>query len=443
MGIIAKVGTALQQLFGAIAEEAAVESQVIVRKRKFTGLSLIRTFVLGFLQNPEASDEDLAQMAITCGVDVTPQAIEQRHTPRLVAFLEGAFRRAVKVVVASDKALAEILERFSVVTILDSSSITVPDSLKDQFPGCGGSYGRGQAALKLQTELDLRSGALSHIEIEAGRSPDSATTRQQAERPAGSLRITDLGYFAVPVFAALMSAGAHFLSRLQFGTGVLLHNGELVEDLLRWLSQQQGPFVDVSILLGKTERLPCRLLAWRLPPEQANRRRQKLIRESRSKYGKEPSAARLAWCDWTILVTSVPEDMMSPEEAVVLYRARWQVELLFKRWKSQDKVAVLSGSTDVRQMVRVWARLLAALVQHWLVVSSAWGDPKRSLSKVCEAVRKFAGRVAAALDCITSLEEVIAEFCRTVAKTCKRDKRRKAGTFELLNDVSLLDFSLT
>jgi hypothetical protein len=443
MGIVAKIGGALQHLFGSIADEVGAATGIIVRQRKFSALSLARTFVLGFLQNPEASDEDLAQVAMTCGVEVTPQAIEQRHTSKLVAFFEQLFRRAVNVAVGSDKALAEILERFTSVTILDSTSITVPDSLKDRFPGCGGTYGRGQAGFKLQTELDLRSGALSHIEIEAGNSPDSATTRQQVERPAGSLRITDLGFFCVAVFSALMNAGAHFLSRLQFRTGVLLRNREKVDDLLCWLSRQKGPFVDVPILLGITEQLPCRLLAWRLPPEQANRRRQKLKRESQSKYGKQPGAARLAWCDWTILVTSVPPDMLSPEEAVILYRARWQVELLFKRWKSQDKVAVLSGSTEARQMVRVWVRLLAALVQHWLVIASAWGDPTRSLSKVCEAVRKFVGRIAAALDHRSALEEVIAEFCRTVAKTCKRNKRTKAGTFELLNDVSLLDFSLT
>jgi hypothetical protein len=119
-----------------------------------------------------------------------------------------------------------------------------------------------------------------------------------------------LGFFCVAVFSALMSAGAHFLSRLQFRTGVLLRNREKVDDLLRWLSRQKGPFVDVPILLGITEQLPCRLLAWRLPAEQANRRRQKLKRESQSKYGKQPGAARLAWCDWTILVTSVPLDML-------------------------------------------------------------------------------------------------------------------------------------
>jgi hypothetical protein len=442
MGIIAEVGAALQQLFGKIAEEAAQSSGVIVRKRKFTGLSLARTFVLGFLRNPKASDEELAQIAVQCGAEVTPQAIDQRHTPKLVEFLKQLFCGATKVVVGSDKALAPILERFTNVTVLDSSTITLPDSMQEEYAGCGGSYGGGAAAMKLQAELDLRSGAVSHVEIEPGRSPDGATSRQHARRGKGSLRITDLGYFNLTVFAEMTKQGEYFLSRLQFGTSVLLSEGDGIE-LLDWLAKQPGPFVDQPILLGKVQRLTCRLIAWRVPEEQANRRRQKLRRESLSKYGKEPSAERLAWCTWTILVTNVPLEKMTPEEAVVLYRARWQVELLFKRWKSQDLVAVLTGSTVARQMVGVWSRLLAALVQHWLVIGSAWGDPTKSLSKVCEAIRSFVGRLATGLDQLSELERVLADLGAAVAKTCRRNKRSKTGTFELLNDVSLLDFCLT
>ena len=441
MGILAKVGGALQRLFGEIAQTAAEESGVIQRTRKFSPVSLARTFVLGFLQNPRASDEKLAQMAVQCGAAVTPQAIEQRHTPRLVDFLERLFRGATKLVVGSDQALAAILERFTSVTVIDSSTITLPDEMQEQFRGCGGSYGGGAAAMKLQTELDLRSGALAHVEIEPGRSPDSATSRQDVRRGKGSLRITDLGYFSAPVFAAMTAAGEYFLSRLQFRTQVL-HDG-LAVDVLAWLAKQAGPFVDVSVLLGKVQRLPCRLIAWRLPQEQANRRRQKLRQEMMDKKGHEPSAERLAWCDWTILVTNVPEDMLTPKEAAVLYRARWQVELLFKRWKSQGLVAELSGSTVVRQMVRVWSRLVAAVVQHWLTVGSVWGDPTKSLHKVYEAVRGFVGRLAAALDCSTELKRLFTDMSQTFAKTCRRDKRSKAGTFELLNDVGLLDFCLT
>jgi len=442
MGIIARVGIALQELFGNIAEAAAKTSGVIVRKRKFNAMSLARTFVLGYLRNPKASDEDLAQIAVQCGVEVTPQAIDQRHTSKMVKFLEALFRGATKVVVGSQKALAPILERFSSVTVLDSSAIGLPDSQQQEFPGCGGSYGGGAATMKLQTELDLRSGALSHIEIEAGRSPDGASGRQDVRRGPGSLRITDLGYFSLNVFAAMTAVNEYFLSRLQFPTSVALLTGEGL-DLLKWLSKQPGPFIDQFVRLGKDKQFSCRLIAWRLPEDQADRRRRKLRKEMLHKYGKEPTAQRLAWCDWTILVTNVPIEMMTPKEAAILYRARWQVELLFKRWKSQDLVAVLKGSTDDRQMVGVWGRLLAAVVQHWLVVGSAWGDPTKSLSKVCEAVRAFVGRLAAALDRLPELERVLGDLCAVVAKTCRRNKRSKPGTFELLNNVELLDFCLT
>jgi hypothetical protein len=440
--IIAKVGAALQQVFGGIAELAGEVSGVIRRRRKFTALSLAKTFVLAFLQNPEASDEELAQMATQCGAAVTPQAIDQRHTPALVKFLEALFRGAAKVVVGSDQVLAPILERFTSVTVLDSSTITLPEEMKDDFAGCGGSYGSGAAAMKLQTELDLRSGALSHVEIEPGRSPDGASSRQDARRGKGSLRIADLGYFNVAVFAAMASMGEYFLSRLQFGTAVGLPDAPAVE-LLSWLAGQGRGFVDRQIWLAKGHGLPCRLIAWRLPVEQANRRRQKLRQETLRKRGQEPIAERLAWCDWTILVTNVPAEMLTPTEAAILYRARWQVELLFKRWKSQDLVAVLSGSTAVRQMVRVWSRLIAALLQQWLLVASAWGDPTKSWSKVREAIRKFVGRITAALNQRSELERVLTDLRRTVEKTCRRNKRTKPGTFELLNDAQLLDFRLT
>jgi hypothetical protein len=440
--IIAKVGGALQQVFGEIAALASQASGVIQRQRKFDAHSLLKTFVLGFLQNPIACDEELAQMAAQCGADVTPQAIEQRHTPALVAFLESVFRESVKLVIGSDQALAPILQRFASVVLLDSSTFSLPDEMQKQFRGCGGSYGSGAAAMKLQTEFDLRSGALVHVQIEAGRSPDGATSRQQARRGEGSLRISDLGYFNVAVFAEMTAAKEYFLSRLQFGTAVLTPDGQCVE-LLSWLAKQPGPFVDQPILLGKVQRLPCRLIAWRLPVAQASERRRKLRLETMRKRGQEPSAERLAWCDWTILVTNVPLHMLTPPEAVVFYRARWQIELLFKRWKSQDLAAVLSGSTPVRQMVRVWSRLIGAVIQHWLLLASAWGDPTKSWSKVCEAIRPFVGRIAAGLPRWPELKRTLTDLCQAVAKTCSRNQRAKPGTFELLNDVHRLDFRLT
>ena len=97
----------------------------------------------------------------------------------------------------------------------------------------------------------------------------------------------------------------------------------------------------------------------------------------------------------------------------------------------------------MRQMVRVWSRLLAVLVQHWLLIATAWGDPTKSLSKVCKAITTFASRLVVALSRSVELNQVLVELGAVVAKTCRRDKRSKPGTFELLNDVDLLGYRLT
>jgi hypothetical protein len=96
-------------------------------------------------------------------------------------------------------------------------------------------------------------------------------------------------------------------------------------------------------------------------------------------------------------------------------------------------VAELSGSSAIRQVVRIWARLLAAVVQHWLLLPQVWGDPTKSLSKACEAVRAFASRLASALRNEATLAAVLNDLGHVLLKTCRRNPRSKPGTFELLN----------
>jgi len=64
-------------------------------------------------------------------------------------------------------------------------------------------------------------------------------------------------------------------------------------------------------------------------------------------------------------------------------------------------------------------------------------------SKASEAIRAFAGRLAASLKNELGLEQVIADLCEVLKKTCQRNNRSKPGTFEMLNDSWLSDFCLT
>jgi Transposase DDE domain len=442
VGIVTRVASSLQALFGAMAEDVARHSPVILRHRKFTTATLAKAFIFGFLSHPRASDEQLAQTAGLFGVHLTTQAVEQRFTSRLAAFLEALFRAASGRVIHAQEALAPILERFPAVYLLDSTSESLPDAQRDRFPGCGGSHGGGQAAMKLQTLWEIRGGALQAVQIEPGRACDYKTSLQAAPLPPGSLRIADLGYFDTAVLQRMTFVGVYSLSRLQYGTTVFSPEGGPLP-LLAWPAQQGGPFVDRPALVGTERKVACRILAWRLPEEQANRRRQKLVTETRSKDGRTPSQERLACCDWTILVTNVPAELLSPKEAAVLYRARWQIERLFKRWKSLGLIDELAGSTVARQMVRVWSRLLAVMVQHWVMLSTAWGAARCSLDKVWKAIRSRALLLARALDDPTRLEYELEQLRDTLATTAKQNKHKKPGTFELLNDPEQLDYALT
>jgi hypothetical protein len=422
-----------------LADAVAAEVPVVRRLRKFSPATLARTVILGVLAKPHASAKDLARTAERCGVLVTPQAVAQRFTDTLVTFLEALFRQAICHRVQADRTLAPLVDRFPAVHLLDSTSITLPAELADRFPGCGGSFGGGQAAMKFQVQLDLRHGGLDAVAIEPGKACDQRTPLQTAPRPAGGLRITDLGYFDIEVFQELQERGDFWISRLAFGTEILTPAGEPIARIDDLFAPGQR-VVDRPIRLGKHAKLPCRIVAWRVPPEVANRRRQKLLATARDKGNPPPSRERLAWCDWTIFVTNVPREMLSPEEIAVLYRARWQIELMFKRWKSLGRIADLTGTSVTEKLVRLWSRLLAMVVQHWLLLACAWGDLRSSLYQSSVTIREYTNDLIRVLDHREGLIQELRRIAQVIQKVARRDKRKLPGTFELLNDPSLLGY---
>jgi len=443
MSILTKVSNALKTAFLKNAEEINLQANVVKRRRKFTPTSLAMTFILAILKDPDASCENIAGMAVASGIEVSAQAVEQRYSPELVTFFKLLFQSMTQIAVASDKALAPILERFSEVVLIDSSTISLPDSEAENHRGCGGSHGGGKAALKLQTELDLRSGRLRCVQIESGRSPDGASDRQHVEQTPGSLRISDLGYFDISVLREIDESNAYFLTRVQHS--VKIHVDGVKHDLVPWLISREEGVVDCRIELGSSERFGCRLIAFRVPEEIANRRRQKHKAHILSKTGRQPTAASLAACDWEYLVTNLDKEQLGVEEVIVLYRARWQIELLFKRWKSHGLIAQMNGRNDVVKMAKFWIRLCAVLIQHWLTISVCW-SPRDflSLDKVARLIRDFVREIATGILKTRGLISILKRFCKTAQATCKLNRRRKKpGTLSLLRNPEILDYVLT
>lgn len=437
MEIITRTAGALQGLFTTKAEEIGKACRLIKRKREFTAVSLLSTFVLGFLHHARPKWEELALIARQLGANVTPQAVEQRITPELRDSLQRLWQEAVQCILTAEARTLPLLKKFTQVLIGDSSTIGLADALADQFPGCGGSHGSGRAAIKLQVIWDCLAGGLRML-WEIGKQNDSTSSVMQETPPAGSLSIKDLGYFSLERFRAWQEAGAHWISRGI--SDLLLWSEEEFHDLHDWLNLQPAGPVDRWVEVGKT-RLRCRLVALRAPQEVADRRRQKAY-DKAAKKGRKPSARHLANCDWTVFLTSCADDLLTWKEVVVLYRLRWQIELLFKLWKSHNLLDEHRSAEPVRQMAEFYAKLTAVIVQHWLILTTVWQDERVSLTKAARLIRDHLPQLIPAITVIEDLIATLRRWRDTLHHLAQIGKRKAdPSNPQLLISANLLTFS--
>jgi hypothetical protein len=109
------------------------------------------------------------------------------------------------------------------------------------------------------------------------------------------------------------------------------------------------------------ERLRCRVCVIRKNDESAARAR-RILRAENSKKNGTPSQLALLACDFIVLITTLPPDTFSLERVLELYRLRWQVELVFKRFKSIARIGALPKYTDSSAEAWLYGKMFAALL---------------------------------------------------------------------------------
>lgn len=431
MSTIPQVAHALSVLLNSTADSAARRSGFVRRRSKLSGARFVQSLVFGWLKNPQASLEELTQTTAALGVGITPQGLDQRFGPKAAAALEQVLQEAVTRVVSAQPVAIPLLERFSSVALLDSSTVALPEVLAHVWSGTGSRTGQGKAALKFQVRLDLCTGALSGPLLQDGRRHDRTSPLQNDPLPPGSLRLADLGYFSLGVLGDLDRQGVFHLSRLQAQTLVFDRSGEAL-DLPRVLRAHAERPADLAVCIGNKHRLPVRLLAAPVDPSVAKERRRKLKLDARRRC-QPVSKKRLALAGWTILATNAPPELLSLEEALVLARARWQIELLFKLWKQHGQIDTWRTRKPWRALCELYAKLLAMLVQHWLLVVTCWSYPDRSLVKGAQTVRGYALMLATAMGGSVRLTLAIELVANTISAGCRMNRRRrKPNTYQLL-----------
>jgi hypothetical protein len=310
------------------------------------------------LHHPSATRQQLHQSLLQTGQELSAQGFEARFTPQAADFLR-AMVAAASQEVFSVEVLSPLLRRFQGVYLTDCTRIEA-----DVFP------------LKIAARLELQQGSLQ-LSLEALQTHDNASAVAQAVLPRGALHVADLGFFDLNRFAHWQQQGVEWVSRYKTGTCLYTSDGEPLS--LPTVLTASAKTLTLPVQVGHTLRLPMYLVAQRLDERLYQQRLQRL--RQRAKRKQRPLSSRQTHlARWTLYLTSLPDLVFA--QLHTLYRARWQIERLFKRWKSFGHLAASTTRDPQRRACEVYAKLLAVLVAHWLTQLHAWATPSLSHDKL-------------------------------------------------------------
>ncbi len=428
MNKIPQIAEAIQTVLTTKADKIAQKTGFTQRQSKLTGSAFVQTLVLSWLSDPAASLDNLTSMAAQLGVPISAQGLDQRFSAHSAACLHQVLDAAVSQVIGGEAVAIALLKRFSAVYVQDSTTIGLPPDFAHLWPGGG-----RDAAVKLQVRIDYLHGTLFGPFLQAAKRHDRASVVQKMPITQGAIRLADLGYFSLDCLKQINKDGGFYLSRMQVQTHLFTRKGTRL-NLPKWLKNQHTDEIDMPILLGQTKRIKTRLIAWRMPEPVAQERRRKLLWQAKRK-GQKPSKARLALCDWTLMITNTSKDLLPLKDAQGLARLRWQIELLFKLWKSHGQVDKSRSQKPWRILTEVYAKIIGMIIKHWVLLTRLWKYPDKSLVKAAQIVRKQAVLIATAISPMNpiTLIEVLKIIQTCLEKGCRMNTKKKIpNTYQLL-----------
>jgi Transposase DDE domain len=248
--------------------------------------------------------------------------------------------------------------KFRRIILQDGSSFAIHDSLREVFPGRFKTV--KPAAVELHTTLDLLCDAPTTVVL----TPDTANEQAFLPEPTSlrdSLLLADRGYIDLHYMQRVQDEGGFFLLRAKAGM-----NPQVVE-----------AFCEDGKRLPSWRHKPLKTLHAKLP------KRQRVELGVQWQIDGRPLCLRLiiSWNPRTksfcYFLTNLPPRQYSLEVICRAYKWRWQVELLFKEWKSYanlhafdtEKAAIVEGLIWTAIAAAALKRFLAHMTQRLLEVS--------------------------------------------------------------------------
>lgn len=389
-------------------------------------------------QEGTISLEDLCRELQREGIKIRKQSLQERFNEAASNFMKKMVEHALSKKIGLDKEHIEC--RFGRIIVNDSTIFQLPEEYSEKYKGNGG--GASNAGIKNQYCFNLLSQEIIDLTVQAGTTPDCKYPLQDLR--ANDLRIEDLGYFKVEKFREIERAEAFFLSRLKFGVTIYTLEKEQYKklDLLKLVDKmKEGEIKNIQVYLGEKEKFPTRLVLEKVPVQLANEKRRKLATDKQNKR-KGISKERLIFCDVNAFITNCTQEQLPNHLVRQCYSLRWQVEIIFKAWKSFFKIDKIKQMKIERfECFHYGCLMLIIASTHLLSYFKQWYFNKHQeeiselkflklIASMRQEIKQITQKPKAAI------EKFLNQLAEIIERTCvKEQKKNKLKPLTILRNL--------
>ncbi len=252
--------------------------------------------------------------------------------------------------------------------------VRLVDATTVKEPGKTGSLWR------LHYSVRLPSLVCDHFRLTETEGPGTGESFRQFPVERGDCLIGDRGYSTAAGIGHVARSGGHALVRVNTGSLRLAGPDGGSFDLLGAVAGLDRPGHASSWPAaaggGSVPLAPGRVCAVRKSDAAIDLAHRKLLRKA-SRKGTVPKPQSLEFAKYVIVFTTLPEAGFTPEEVLDWYRLRWQVELVFKRFKSAAQLGHLPKRDGESSRAWLYGKLFTALLAEKLIAHasavSPWG----------------------------------------------------------------------
>lgn len=217
---------------------------------------------------------------------------------------------------STPKAVAGFAQARARILLLDTTRLSHPGGYGDDW--------------RVHMAYNLLNGRLCQMTL--GDRHSGEYLEHYAFQP-GDIGVADGAYGYRRSVAYAKQQGADVVLRITWQSFPLETSEQQPLDIPAWLrSGRRGQREWIGFCRWQGQCYRVRLIAVRLPPDKAELARKRLLRLG-TKHGHPVRAEALALAEWVLLVTTLNEQTWPRPHVLRLYRARWQIELVFKRIK--------------------------------------------------------------------------------------------------------------